>query len=513
MQVLVLCKLSDEALLQFDAYALEVRVFHPESDVLQTLLPQFQALVIDHDFVMDAEMLALAKECTVIATLSKDISNIDLELATEMGITVINVSRSISGAIAEFTLWQMFTLARFYSAEPFELKNKVLGIIGMGNVGAQVAKRAHALQMQVLCYDPYLSSSRSHAYQVQRVELADLLIASDIVSIHTPLTEETADLLGYDRLLLMKKNALLINNAHPSITPYEDLARALTAGPLGALAMDLPEEWTAHDGLIALPNAIVTRKKAQVTRESAIGIGKELSDELHQIEQFSTSHNAINLPVVPEYQQDLYRPMLLNATFAGTFLGQYVSDAIEEIVLYEHAPLPDPAPLIHTFLTSFLLAYGLDNVNYVNALTLAYRNNIRIRTEKGSGGEKGLGVKISTEKLSYGLTVHTDHEENIIITAIDSISFTALPAEHILLIWHKPQPGVVGLIGTALGACGINISGMVLNETHADEERSVIFINIDRALDQDVLNGIAKYENVFAANYVHIAPNLPKHFV
>ena len=111
MQVLVLCKLSDEALLQFDTYALKVRVFRPEVDVLQELLPQFQALVIDRDFVLDKEMLLLAKECTVIATLSKDVSNIDLELATELGITVINVSRSISGAIAEFTLWQMLSIS------------------------------------------------------------------------------------------------------------------------------------------------------------------------------------------------------------------------------------------------------------------------------------------------------------------------------------------------------------------------------------------------------------------
>jgi len=503
MQVLILSSLSKEAVDQFDTYHLKTTIFDEKRDHLSEIIDRFDALVIDRSIELDYALLEQASSLKVIATVSKDTSNLDLDTLTALGITVINTSRSIANAIAEYTLFQIFNLSRFYAQEPFELKGKTLGIIGLGNVGAQVAKKAKALGMHIICYDPYLNGNRATVYQVEPTTLIDLLIKSDVVTIHSPLSEKTADLFTSDYLSLMKKGAVLINNAHPAITPTEDLEKALKEGILQALAMDLPRDWHGHDSLVELKNTFISRGRASLTAESSIGIGKELAKELDQFDRFATSNNAINMPIVPEHLKQQYRPNLDLAAFAGNFMGQYITGTVEEIAIYDHENLPDPAPLIQTFLEAFLSAQGIDGVNYVNALTFAYRRNISVHSKKTPLGEKGLSITITTTMAEHTLAVHLDGEGKWQITTIDGSVFAAIPSEHVLLIWHKPQPGVVGLIGSALGACGINISGMMLNEAHSDTAKPIIFINIDRAVDQDFLKGISKYENVFAAKYIN----------
>ena len=211
------------------------------SQPLEEIIADYQGLVIGEENNFDFSLLKKAQKLKVIGILSKDILNIDQEAATALGITIVNISRSIAPSIAEYTIGQMLYLARLRRKwQHWELEGKILGIIGFGQAGAALAKKAQALGMQIMVYDPSLSEARAKAYRIQSISLVDLLIAADVLSIHVPLKENTCHLLTAELLKLCKKKCLLINNSMPEILAKETIRDFLSASKQHLCAFDYP---------------------------------------------------------------------------------------------------------------------------------------------------------------------------------------------------------------------------------------------------------------------------------
>ena len=473
---------------------------------LEEIIADYQGLVIGEENNLDFSLLKKAQKLKVIGILSKDILNIDQEAATALGITIVNISRSIAPSIAEYTIGQMLYLARLRRKwQHWELEGKILGIIGFGQAGAALAKKAQALGMQIMVYDPSLSEARAKAYRIQSISLVDLLIAADVLSIHVPLKENTCHLLTAELLKLCKKKCLLINNSMPEILAKETIRDFLSASKQHLCAFDYPPNHRSYyEDFKNHPQVTLTENKATDTIESHQRSAKELAEEMQAVILTGMSENAINIPTIAPDKMPYYAPYLKMAGLMGFFLGQYIKDEPAEIVLYDYEQtISDTAPVLQHLLQYLFKAMGYTSVNYVNALSWAFKLKIDVHsnTDKHS---KGLGLKVRLKNgkenyLHVGLS-----EGKIKLNRIDKHQIDFEIKEHMLLIYHADKPGVVGLVGSMLGACSINIIGMTLDNSLSPEENAMMLVTLDSKVDDDFIKVVSKYDNVFEVYYINL---------
>ena len=506
MKILFCNDPSLEVMEEFTAQNWQIDSLKKLSQPLEEVIADYQGLVIGEENSLDFSLLKQASSLKVIGVLNKDILNIDQEAATSLGITIVNISRSIAPSIAEYTIGQMLYLARLRRKwQHWELEGKVLGIIGFGQAGAALAKKAHALGMQVKVHDPSLSEARAKAYKIQSVSLVDLLISADVVSIHVPLKENTSNLLNAELLDLCKKKCLLINNSLPEILDKEAIEAFLTSSKQHLCAFDYPYSHKYYyEDLKNHPQVMLTENKANDTSESIKRSAKELAEEMKAVILTGMSENAINIPTIAPKKMPYYAPYLKMAAAMGYFMGQYIKEELAEIVLYDYEQtISDTAPILQHLLQYLLSAMGYENVNYVNALSRAFNLKIAVHSNKDKHG-RGLGLRVRLKNgkenyLHVGLS-----EGKIKLTGIDKHQIDFEIKEHMILIYHADKPGVVGLVGSMLGACSINIIGMTLDNSLSPQENAMMLVTLDSKVDDDFIKVVSKYDNVYEVYYINL---------
>ncbi len=466
----------------------------------RAILPEYDALLVRSQVKVDAAMIAAGTRLIVIGRAGVGVDNVDLDAATRAGITVVNAPTGNTIAAAEHTIALMLALARKVAAADAsmrrgewkrsaftgtELRGKVLGIVGLGKIGGAIADRARALEMTILGSDPYVTVEAAANHGIELVALDELLARSDVVTLHVPKTKATAGMIGAAQLARMKPTAFLLNVARGGVVDEADLATALTAGTIAGAAVDVfaTEPPAADNPLFGAPNTILTPHLGASTAEAQVAVAEEASQQVLDILDGQPARYAVNAPLLTPETARAIAPYLPLAETLGRFFAQFSRGGVRTVTLEVAGELAghDVTPLQAAVLRGFLQDATNERVNLVNASTLAKIRGITIveRRTPDAGPFAAL-VTISgttgdgTPRTVAGTLANGEPR----FVRLDDYWLDVAPAPWVLISVHKDRPGMIGRVGSLLGAVDVNISAMHLGRS-APRSDAVMFLALD----------------------------------
>ncbi len=439
------------------------------------------ALIVRSAVYVDAAMLEKAPKLRVIGRAGVGVDNIDVEAATRRGIVVMNTPGANAVAVAELAIGQMISLARHLSRadastragkwekktfQGTELRGKELGILGLGRIGVEVAKRAKAMGMTVSAHDPYVSPALARDLGLRLCSLDDLYAGSDYLSLHLGLTPQTQGMINAEALAKMKKGVRILNCARGELVDELALCEAMRSGHVAGAALDVfVQEPPKESPLLELPNLIATPHIGASTAEAQNAVGVQLAEQVREYLKNGVVQNAVNVPSLTEVEYQQLHPYLDLARRMASLLAQLMDSDLnlEEIrVGYEGNVGGWKTAVIRDSAVAGVLQCGSQEVvNIVNAATVAATRGISIREDSASESAGQInGVRLSlkgngTTLQARGTVVHGRSPRIIELNGIDIES----PLEgHLVVFSNQDLPGVIGGIGTLLGQHGINIA-------------------------------------------------------
>lgn len=493
-------------------------------DELRGIIKNYDGLVIRSATRVTKDIVEAASNLKVIGRAGIGLDNVDVEAASKRGIMVMNTPGGNTNTTAEHTITMMLSLARrvpqatmsmksgkwekkkFMGAEVF---NKTLGIIGTGRVGSIVASRAQGLKMNVIAYDPFISPEAAEKLGITLVPFEELLAKSDFISVHTPLTEETKNLINTGSIGRMKNNVFIVNCARGGIINEQDLYEALVAGKVAGAALDVfAEEPTKNEALVALENVICTPHLGASTDEAqrnvAIAVAEQIVDYLTKGE----IRNAVNFPSVSAEVLTSIRPYVALAEKLGMLEAQIVTGGIEEVRVEFCGEILnyDVTPLTIALIKGLLTPILKENINYINAPFIAKDRGIRVVESK------------SSESMDYtsmiSLTIKTSKEEGFAagaifgrrdprIVKIGKFPLDVIPEGHLVLLYNNDKPGVIGNIGTTLGNSGINIARLHLGREQIDG-KALVVLSTDTMVTDAALKQLRELPHVISITRIEM---------
>jgi D-3-phosphoglycerate dehydrogenase len=500
--------------------------FRPELEKNKTAfleaLPAYDALVVRSGTKVTADVLAIGNRLRVVGRAGTGVDNIDVSAATERGIVVVNAPASNSVAVAELTLGLILALARsipqsFHSMQAgkwernrfmgSEVRGKTLGLVGLGRIGAEVARRARAMEMTVLAYDPVVSTDRAAQLGVTSLNLDEVLAQSDFVSIHVPLIDSTRNLFNAERLAQMKPTAFLINAARGGIIDEEALLTALNNGQLAGAALDVFEkEPPVNSPLIGHPRMIVTPHLGASTVEAQALTGVDVAEGVLAALAGGTPRYAVNAPFVPPEEWSVMGPYLTLARQLGALCTALVRDPVRT---YEMEYLGELAfvrkePLRLAMLQGLLSGTTAQRVTPVNAPLIARERGVKYneRTGESASYTSELVLRAMTadgERVFAGTIIA--NEPHIVIA--DGFLVTFVPAGPMLFTYHRDRPGLIGRVGTLLGELDVNIASMDVGRL-APREQAMMVLRLDDPVPSHALERLRHETNIDRAYAVEL---------
>lgn len=491
---------------------------------LQGVIGRYDALVIRSATRVTAELIEKARNLKVIGRAGIGLDNVDIKAASKRGVVVMNTPEGNTITTAEHAIALLLALTRNIPQATASLKkgkwekkrlkgrevfNKTLGLIGAGHIGRIVADRARGLKMKVLVYDPYISPGTIEKLDLEPVSMDELLARADYITIHTPKTEETANMINREALSRMKKGAMLINCARGGIVNEDDLYDALASGHLGGAALDVfSTEPPGRLKLMDLPNFICTPHLGASTAEAQDNVAKDVAEQIVAYLLHGTVKNAVNVPSISAELMNTLRPYVTLLERMGAMQTQLADSAIVEARVDFSGKVTDYdlAPLTTAMLKGLLAPILKDDVNFVNAPFIAAERGIKVVESRSKTHEDFASL--------IKLTVKTIEGENIVsgtifgrtrprIIRINDFYFEAIPEGHNLFIHSQDAPGVIGLLGTTLGRHGINISRMQVGQKR-EEKQNVNLITTNTVVPDEVLEEIRALDHVFSARRIEL---------
>ncbi|HEY2799126.1 MAG TPA: phosphoglycerate dehydrogenase [Chthoniobacterales bacterium] len=488
-------------------------------------IPEFSALVVRSQTKVSRSVLEAATRLKVVGRAGVGVDNVDVEMATRRGVIVMNTPAGNTVSTAEHAFSLLLSVARKIPQahanlqegkwdrkkfEGAELYNKTLGIIGMGRIGSELSRRAIAFGMRVLAYDPFLSSARARALQVELLEeLDELLPLCDFLTLHTPLTPETHHLLNAARLTKTKRGVSLINCARGGLIDEAALVESLGNGQIAGAALDVfeTEPLPADSPLRGLPNLILTPHLGASTVEAQESVGIEIAQAIRAALLEGTIRNAVNMPNLDAKTLAIVGPHLRFGEKLGSFLSQVAPRRVESVHINYSGKVNevDTTAITRSILKGFLRIAGGDNVNEVNAPAFAEAHGIKVTESRlsAAGDYTDLlelsalaeGKAVSVAGAFFGATPR--------IVSINSRPVEARPHGVILVLENTDRPGIVGRLGTLLGAHGVNIATMSLSRNQAGG-RALTVLNLDTTPPPELLAEISASEDIHSAQAVEI---------
>ncbi len=453
---------------------------------------------------MNEALLDAGKNLIVVGRAGVGVDNIDVDAATKRGITVVNAPTTNIVAAAEHALALMWALARQipqadasvrrgeWKREQFtgtELVGKRLGLVGLGRVGSEVARRAAGLGMEVVTFDPYVSPERAAQMQVKLVEFEELLTTSDFVSLHTPLTRETKKLIGAEELAKCKRGARLVNAARGALVDENALLDALDAGQLAGAALDVFEpEPPKNERLLQHPKVVITPHIGGSTEESATRVSLEIAGEVLAVLEGRPARFAVNAPLVPPSLAKVLHPYLDLAERLGRFYTKWVERPLGRIE-FEYAgtiAAEDTAVLTAAVIKGLLEPIVDTRVNLVNALLLAQAHGLQVSERKTPQAARYENlITLKGEQLVSGTVLREEPH----IVQLDGNWVDFIPQGYVLLTRHRDRPGMIGKVGTLLGAADVNIAAMQVARSGPRGE-AIMVLTLDDPVPPQVLEMI-----------------------
>jgi len=515
-KVLISDSLSPEAVKVFEAAGIAVdQKVGLKPEELAKIIGGYDGLAVRSATKVTPEILEKAGNLKVIGRAGIGVDNINLEAATERGIVVMNTPFGNSITTAEHAIALLLSLARTiprantstkagkWEKSKFmgvEVNGKLLGIIGCGNIGSIVAARAQGLGMKVQAYDPFLTAERAYDLGIKKVDLSDLLQTSDFVSLHTPKTEATENIIDADALSLMKESAYLINCARGGLVDEVALKEALDEGLIAGAALDVFAVEPATDNpLFDQPNLIATPHLGASTTEAQVKVAVQVAEQMTDFLLHGAVSNALNMPSISAEEAPKLKPYMALAHQVGGFAGQINDSAIQKVrVEYEgHVADLNTRPLTAIVLEG-LLKPLLSGVNMVNAPVVARERNIDISeliNDRGGDYHTLVRLVIESEKGTRAIagTLFANGKPRIV--SIHGVEIEAELSEYMLYITNEDKPGFIGALGTALGASGVNIGTFNLGRDK-ENKTAIALVSVDEAITPEVVKKVSKLENV-----------------
>jgi len=493
-------------------------------DELRGIIGNYDGLAIRSATKVTSNIIEKADHLKVIGRAGIGLDNVDVSAASKRGIVVMNTPGGNTITTAEHAISMMLSLARKIPQATSSMKsgkwekkkfmgtevyNKTLGIIGIGRVGSIVANRAQGLKMNVLAYDPFISPDAAEKMGIQLGPIDEVLAQSDFVSIHAPMTNETRNLINAENIAKMKDGAVILNCARGGIINEKDLYDALVSGKLAGAALDVfEEEPTTNMDLISLDNVICTPHLGASTDEAqrnvAIAIAKQIVDYL----TIGDIRNAVNFPSVSGEILTLIRPYLNLAERLGSFESQLVKGGIEQVTIEYSGEILDydVAPVTVAFIKGLLSPILKETINFINAPVIAKERGIKIIESKSSETTDyrnmiSITVKTSKQERFAAGTIFGRKDERIV--KIDKFILDVIPEGNMLVLYNYDKPGVIGNIGTTLGANNINIARLHLSREQVDGQALVV-LSTDSLLPEDVLQKMRDLPNVISVTQIEM---------
>lgn len=475
---------------------------------LLSIIGEYDALLVRSQTKVTPAIMKAAKKLKVIGRAGVGVDNIDLDAATQYGIVVVNAPDGNTIATCELTFAMIMAVARqipqaykktvsgVWDRKAFvgvELRNKVIGIVGMGRIGSEVAKRAKVFGMEVYGFDPFLTQERADKLGVKLSTVDEIAANADFITVHTPLTKETRHLIDRPQFQLMKRGVRIVNCARGGIINEEALVEAIDEGIVAGAAFDVfvEEPPAADHPFLNRPQMIVTPHLGASTVEAQENVAVDVSAEVLHILRNEPFKNAVNMPAVAPMVMNKLQPYVGLGEKLGRIVGQIAEGPVKEISVVFSGELAnvDTAPLNRYIVKGLLGNHLGSDVNIVNALHMAKLRDIQLVVQKTSTAESFtnlITVTLKTDKETRTLsgTLLEGYGERIV--TIDQYTVDATPEGALLLISHHDKPGIIGRVGTLLGSNEVNIASMQVGRKEAGGA-AIMILTIDNQAPDKVL--------------------------
>jgi len=485
----------------------------------------FHALVVRSGTKVTADVLANADALRVIGRAGIGVDNVDIEAATKRGIVVMNTPGGSNVTTAEHAIAMLLALARNIPQAAAavragewprsrwlgtEVCNKVLGVVGLGNIGAIVAERACGLRMKVIAFDPFVTAEAAARLRVELVDLDELLARADFITIHTPITPETRGLIGRDSIARMKRGVRIVNCARGGIVDEAALAEAIGSGHVAGAALDVLEQEPAAPGhpLLQLEQVICTPHLGASTGEAQVNVAVAIAQQVAEFLTRGTIRNAVNAPSLSPEVLQVLQPYLTLAEKLGALAAQLGSGAPLEVTVRGSGEVAERE--VHACTMAVLhglLARLLDaSVNYVNAPAIARERGIRVIESRAPEMSDYLNALAVEVRRASGTTVVEGAvfgAGTIRLTKVNDFRMEAVPEGHILMLHNHDVPGVVGLVGTLLGENRINIAGLELGRERVGGMALSLF-HVDDPVPAPVLARVQTLPQIVSATLLRL---------
>jgi D-3-phosphoglycerate dehydrogenase len=525
IKILVSDALSQKGLKVFnDSSELTVDVktdLKPEA--LKEIIKDYDALVVRSATKVNKDIIQAATKLKVIGRAGVGLDNVDLEAATAKGVIVMNTPAGNTISTAEHTFSMILTLSRNiaqanasmkkgeWKRSKFmgvELYNKVLGILGFGRIGSEVAKRALSFGMKVLAYDPFLSAQVAEDIGVEVAELKKVLQESDYITVHTPLTDETRHLISDKEFGLMKKNVRIINCARGGIIDELALVKAVKEGKVAGAALDVfeNEPLAADSELLKLDNVITTPHLGASTEEAQINVAIEVAEIVRDALLGRGIRNAANYPCLDAETAKLLTPYINLGEKLGMFAAQLVEGRFQELVITYSGQITkyNLSPVTMALVKGLLAPILKETVNFVNGLSLLKERGIKLLESKS--GQEGefvnlIQLEIKTDKETKSILGTLSGNKQPRIVKIDDYYLDLYPVGEMIFIRNLDKPGLIGNLGTLMGKNGINIAAMALGRNKPGDKAISVW-SVDKQVSLQVQDKIRELENILTVKII-----------
>jgi len=482
------------------------------------------ALLVRSATKVTAELLENAKKLKAIGRAGVGVDNVDLEAATRKGVLVMNTPGGNAISVAEHTMTLLLALAHpvaqadasmkagKWEKKKFtgsELRDKTLGLVGLGTIGTEVARLAQALKMTVVAFDPYVSTVLANEQNITLLPLEDVLKTSDFISLHCSLTPETTHLINEKNLALTKKGVRMVNCARGELVNEAALLAALESGHVAGAGLDVFEAEPPSDPrLVKHPNVIATPHIAGSTEEAQNVVGTRIAEQLRNYLMTGAVKNAVNMPSISPEEFKKLEPYLQLGEKLGNFVAQLADKSISEVSISYDGGLAD----LNTHLVKNAVLKGVlsqilaDQINLINAGNFAKARGIEVvevRSARRAKYVNSLGVALKTAGESSSVLGMIGLNNVLRILGVNNIDIDAPLTGFLLLFRNQDVPGVIGKVGTVLGKHNINIANFALGRLQ-DSTEAIGIVNVDQKLSPDVLGELRAIQAVRQARVVEI---------
>ena len=524
MKILVADKLAEngiEILRQCGEVDIKTGLKHDE---LLSIIGNYEAIVVRSATKVTADIIKAGTKLQVIGRAGVGIDNIDVEAATECGVLVVNSPEGNIISTAEHTIAMLLSMARQIpkanellrkgewnrSLKGAEIRNKILGIVGLGRVGGEVAQLAKGLRMTVIAFDPMVSEARAKNLGVQLFDLETLLKTADFVTVHVPMTSETKGLIGQEQLKLMKKSAMIVNCARGGIIDEQALYDALEQGTITAAAADVFTVEPAQDNILVKSSKTVTTPHlAASTSEAELSAGKDVAEQVVDVLNGLPPKSPINAPAIPADAFSIIGPYLGLGKKIGRIAMQLVKGNLSTIrISYEGTIAQEQTNPIKVAIISGILEMMSDErVNIVNADRIAASRGLRISEQKDNVCENYtniVSVEVQT-KSSKALVGASILRGRTYITRIDDFWMEIEPSTNYMLFTeHKDRPGMIGAVGTILGNASTNINQMHVSKGISIGSNAMMALCLDDRPTEETFKKIQAIPDMYRAVVVNL---------